>query len=119
MKKQFLLGMVFLISGCVSSSDFTDARVIDSGTDVAGAFCSDFTLSKSSAQAFFDKSHEVDMKVFHDQYDYLPCFIKGHVKKGNQNCLFTLRAGGTAELECGEKFYFYVCDECDGILGGE
>ena len=107
-----------LIQGCTSTtSKITNIQVLEKGADSSIAFCKDFSLTSKQAIDFFKRSREVEINEFHNNYEYLPCYVKGTLNKNNKECKFTIRAGGTAELTCNDKTgYLYVCDSCDHIL---
>lgn len=48
-----------------------------------------------------------------DEFDYLPCFIKGTLVRQGVFCDFVIRAGGTAEVLCDDQQFFYGCSGCE------
>jgi hypothetical protein len=126
MKRYYLviiaLGAVFVVKLLLASGimHFTDVRVTSKGSDETNAFCQGFSLSDIQAKSFFTKSHVIDIKILHDEYDYLPCYVRGTAKVDGKSCSWEIRAGGTAEVKCGKKNnYMFACDDCDEMLQDE
>ena len=122
MKFSTLTIILFLFS-CSTSGD-GDPLVIQSidkrGTDGNNAeFCSDFILTLEQVKWFFNKARKVSVQEIHDEYDYLPCYIKGTAKTNGQMCEWEIRAGGTGSLSCENRYSYYACDDCDSIFAGE
>lgn len=120
-------GVLVLLSsallGCISfagQQQFENAVVTDIGSDEHTPLCAEFRLTDNQAQQFLNRSRPINAQQMHDHYSYLPCYVKGRVNlKGDpqQICHFTIRAGGTVELDCdGSKGYVYACDTCDELL---
>jgi len=114
----YITALLLLLHSCAPlKSDVSNIQVLDIGSDSASSFCRKFTLTNSQVFEFFKKSKEVEINEFHSNYEYLPCYVKGTLNKGNNKCNFTIRAGGTIELTCDNKLgYLYVCDSCDNLL---
>jgi len=106
----------FFLTSCVysgGSSDITIISVDQSGTDQSKIeFCSDFNLDKMSAQAFFEQAEIITAVKMHDEYSYLPCFVKGKCLRKNVPCSWEIRAGGTAYLELDGETIIYGCKSC-------
>lgn len=108
------------VIGCNSSNaEITDIAILKTGVDTEKAFCKDFSLTREQVREFFNKSRVIDINEFHDNYEYLPCYVKGSLTRSGVKCTFTIRAGGTVELLCGkDEGLLLVCDKCDHLLGG-
>lgn len=119
MKILYISALLLFLHGCSSiKPEISDINILDTGSDSVGSFCSDFSLTNSKAYELIGKSRKVEVNEFHNNYEYLPCYVKGTLNKGNSSCNFTIRAGGTVELSCDDKAgYLYVCDTCDSLLG--
>jgi len=121
MRILYIPALLLFLHGCsLLKSDINDINILNTGSDTVNSFCSDFSLTNLQALEFIEKSREVEINEFHNNYEYLPCYVKGTLIKGNKKCSFTMRAGGTVELSCDdESGYLYVCDSCNKLLGGE
>ena len=119
MRILYIPALLLFLHGCsLLKSDISDVKILDTGSDSADSFCSDFSLTNSQAFELIRKSREVEINEFHNNYEYLPCYVKGTLNKGNSECSFTIRAGGTVELSCNDKSgYLFVCDSCGNLLG--
>ncbi len=118
----FLISALLLtIAGCASAiPEFSNTHISAVGSDSPNEFCSDFSLTDEQALEFLGRSREVEIDVFHNDYDYLPCYVKGTTTRNRSKCGFEIRAGGTVELSCDNgKGILMVCDTCDHLLGGE
>ena len=99
------------------ASGFSGIHIRDVGADQGGEFCKNFTLTNDQVDQYFRLAKEVTFKQLHDQYDYLPCFVKGTLLRQTQACEFSIRAGATAELNChNDKQFFYVCTQCNNLF---
>lgn len=79
-------------------------------------FCSDFDLSIQEAQSFFERAELISISQLHENYSFLPCYVRGSALQKNKVCSWEIRAGGTGELTCGEYVQMYGCTTCDDIL---
>ncbi len=121
MKAFIYCSIFFAVTACAHTPNFTNAKTTSHGSDQPNSLCEKFNLTNIEALEFFKKSKEVDSIKIHNEYDYLPCYVKGTISanhnKTTKNCAFTIRAGGTAELTCpSEETKFYTCEKCDTIL---
>jgi hypothetical protein len=119
MRILYIPALLLFLHGCsFQKADISDIKISDISSDSVGSFCSDFSLTNSQVLELIEKSREVEINEFHNNYEYLPCYVKGTLNKGNSKCKFTIRAGGTVEISCNDKSgYLYVCDSCDSLLG--
>lgn len=123
MVKIAALSLSLILWGC-SKIDSIDAptaisniQVTDVGSDGDAQFCREFKLKDAEVASYFEKAEEVSFKRFHDELDYLPCFVKGTLQRQGYECEFIIRAGGTAEVFCsGNQQVFYGCTSCDGLF---
>ncbi|WP_019602770.1 hypothetical protein [Teredinibacter turnerae] len=114
---------LLVLTGCSANSSQATANAIfhvqitATGSDQGGEFCNNFSLSNAQVETFFKKSRELTYQQLHNEFDYLPCFVKGTLQRNQQQCDFTLRAGATAELACNDNTqYFYGCTTCDNLF---
>lgn len=116
-----LLALAAGVAGCASSKvHFHDAAVTSIGSDQPTPLCVDFSLSDEQALQFLRSSEAITAQQMHDNYNYLPCYVRGRVVRAEgskQSCDFTIRAGGTAELNCEDgQGYIYACETCEELL---
>lgn len=119
MKRLFFIVLVFF-AACSSLENKDDIIVLSvdkAGYEgKAGEFCSDFNLDKSEVQSFFKRAQIISFKQLHDNYSFLPCFVRGKAQFEKMICDWEIRAGGTGEIMCGEEVYIYGCTSCNDIL---
>lgn len=111
--------LTLMCIGCATTGHlrFSSARDLEVGSDEDMALCRDFQLTEEQSVQFLNQSSVVTAREVHDHYNYLPCYVKGIVINDEQECDFTIRAGGTAELMCdGGESYILACDDCEGRL---
>ncbi|MES2675872.1 MAG: hypothetical protein V4660_16650 [Pseudomonadota bacterium] len=120
-----ILFCIALLSGAVCASQtikFSGANVTTRGSDEPDSFCQNFNLTNQEVLTFFTRAKEVSAKEIHDQYDYLPCYVKGTIALKDSSstlrgCTFHIRGGGTAELACdNEEIKLYVCKTCNNLF---
>ncbi|MDH5545400.1 MAG: hypothetical protein OEZ43_07400 [Gammaproteobacteria bacterium] len=113
------LGLL-LVASCTQSLD-TNNRIAVVSVDQAGTdenkaeFCSDFNLSKADAQSYFDKAEVISAETMHDEFEFLPCFVRGKCQLNDKSCQWEIRAGGVAHVDFGEKTEIYGCNSCPGF----
>lgn len=90
-----------------------DVRVTARGADVQAAFCADFALDAAQARAFLSAAHVLNDRELHDDFDYLPCYVRGTGTRNGVPVRWEIRAGGTATVTAdGEAAVQVGCKEC-------
>ena len=74
--------------------------VAERGADEAGSFCEDFELKPAEVTSFLRKARIVDARTIHDNYDRLPCYVRGKANwPKHGEVAWEIRAGGTGTLK--------------------
>lgn len=117
---------LFLVWGCASqsvdheSNAPSDIQVSSHGYEEGGEFCKEFNLTPEQAEEFFSRATELDARRLHDQFDILPCWVRGQLRSGQGESQWEIRAGGTARIVSENGTAVLLgCDECDDLLSGE
>ena len=100
----------------IDTKHLTAVQVLETGSDEPTAFCKDFELTDSDAMLFFKKSHSISITQLHDDYEYLPCYVRGTATLDGSICKWEIRAGATAEIHCNNQHAIFACDECDALF---
>lgn len=108
-----VLGLFISACGADLSSKFESVTVANNGYEEGSEWCSDFNLTVDEVSRFFGKAKELTAPDYHNEYQHIGCFVKGTVKYKESACKFTVWAGATAQLECGDKEYLLGCKECE------
>jgi hypothetical protein len=123
MVKVAALFLSILLVGCSSINavnshpPLSDIRVKEAGADGENEFCRSFELSDAQVKSYFERAEEISFKQQHDEFDYLPCYVKGTLQRQGEQCEFVIRAGATAEVVCKNNLQiFYGCMTCDDIF---
>jgi len=96
--------MVALLSGCATSAPLqaspvlADFRVLEHGQDQGGEFCADFRLTAAQAKRYFDRATILSPSRQHDDFDELPCWVRGSARGTGGIWQWEVRAGGTARV---------------------
>ena len=100
-------------------SKLVNIEVLSHGYDEGGEFCKDFTLTSKQVEWFFSRAKVLDAQLLHDQFDILPCWVRGTAQSTQGKSQWEIRAGGTARIvfENG-SVVLQGCGECDAVLGG-
>ena len=118
-----LLAIACVASGCNSETSpgasLQDVKVIGSGADSGGEFCSDFRLDADGAREFFERAVAVNATTIHDQFNTLPCYVRGTGTWQGTQATWTIRAGGTAQIDTATTNVLIACSDCDDLLGGQ
>ena len=75
-------------------------------------------LFRSQARYFLARSVVVTSRQQHDNWDILPCYVRGTARSASGLWHWEIRAGGTATLEtpAGDT-ELRACSDCDAVLG--
>ncbi|TVT47851.1 MAG: hypothetical protein FHP94_13145 [Denitromonas halophila] len=107
------LGVLLLSCNAHSDNQLRVTEITEVGTEgTSGDFCADFVLSEKQAQAYFAHASVVTQQTVHDDYDVLPCFVRGSGKRGSQSCEWEINAGGTGHVNCAQQSYLTACKDC-------
>lgn len=55
-------------------------------------------MQEKEIQQFFIEADVKTPREIHDEFEYLPCYIRGTALVGGQTVTWEIRAGGTAEI---------------------
>jgi hypothetical protein len=103
----------------VSRPSFDKVLVTSRGQEAAGDFCEDFALTSGQASAFLKRSATITPSQVHDDYDTLPCWVRGTAHSANGLWNWEIRAGGTARIESpAGDVELRGCKTCSDLLGG-
>lgn len=110
-----------LLAACAAAdmrqAQITDVYVADfKSDDVQSCRPSDVPLDHARARDFFRRARQVAYAVIHDHYDIAPCYVEGTLKYRANACEWKIRAGATAQIQCGEKTRYFVCDGCEDLF---
>ncbi len=82
------------------------------GDEIQNQICKDFRVNQMQVRRMFSSYKLVSTKEIHDNYDWLPCYIKGTIKVKAKSFSFSARAGhllhtdypdGVSKILAGEK----------------
>lgn len=117
------LVVALALSGCnpkaPAATNLENINVAGFGADSGGEFCSDFRLDAEQARQFFKRAAEVDTAAIHDEFETLPCYVRGTGTWQGKQATWTIRAGGTAEIDTETANVLLACSSCDELLGGQ
>ena len=75
--------------------------------------CEDFELSEKQILVFVRSASEILPRQMHDEYDYLPCWVRGKITSKTGLVEFEIRAGGTGKLRMPSGEYILIgCKTC-------
>lgn len=108
-------------SGCVVVSaqpyQLTGITVADRGFDPGGESCKEFKLDASQATVFFQRAALIDAKELEDDFDTLPCFVRGSALGHDGQVSWEIRAGGTASVTASDgSVRTFGCSDCEDLL---
>lgn len=114
------LGMASCVASethhALNTKHITAVNVLETGSDEPNAFCKDFKLTVRDAVQYFKKSRTITITQLHDNYEYLPCYVRGTATLDGSICKWEIRAGATAEIHCNNQHTILACDECDALF---
>lgn len=117
-----VVGALFWQSGCSAAElEFLQRdykiSVRDFGSEKAGSFCEDFRLNDGQARLFFSRAKVVSAKELHDEYDWLPCYVKGSIISAGQEYEWEIRPVGIGKLvDKSGNVWWLGCKDCDEIF---
>ncbi|MCG6968220.1 MAG: hypothetical protein LJE85_00500 [Gammaproteobacteria bacterium] len=125
------MALIAVVIGCQLASPATKAKqaegivvsnvvVTETGSDEKNAFCSSFRMTHEQVTTYFKEAEQVTHKIIHDQYDWLPCYVRGELVYQKKPFKFEIRAGGTAYIEAidSDLVIWFACKGCDKLFGG-
>ena len=118
----FLAAPLLALAGCATAPPMgvalDEVRIDSRGTEAGGDSCADFTLTAAQARYFLARSVVVTARQQHDDWDILPCYVRGTARSASGVWHWEIRAGGTATLEtpAGDT-ELRACSDCDAVLG--
>jgi hypothetical protein len=120
----FLLIIAASMTACAISQpqapDTPSYQVLSRGHDKGGEFCQDFSLTPAQAATFFSLATERTPRQIHDDFDYLPCWVRGKGSSARGSFEWEVRAGGTASMRWPDGSYQMLgCDKCETLLLGK
>jgi hypothetical protein len=109
------------VTGCVGSKpvspDLASFQVLSRGQDNGGEFCQDFNLTPSQVERFFSLATVRTAQQLHDDFDHLPCWVRGTGKSRRGAFEWEIRAGGTARITLADgNVELLGCDKCEALL---
>ena len=117
---------ILLVASCSQASEskrniknLTNIQITEIGSEEKDAFCAAFKLNEQQVAVYFSEADEITSRDIHDEYDWLPCFVRGTLQSDGSVYSWEIRAGGTAELtstKTGEVTW-YGCKKCNGLFG--
>ncbi|GEM_PF-1238456 len=111
-----LFGLLVSACNAGSGTQFNSVTVIESGYEGDSEWCSDFNLTSEEAGDFLEKTKELTVNQYHNEYEHLSCYVKGTTRYKEASCQFTVWAGATAELTCDDGQEFLLgCSSCELI----
>jgi hypothetical protein len=116
-----LLLLAAVATGCGPSkpvvSDVASFQVLSRGQDKGGEFCQDFKLSQPLVERFFSLATVRTPQQLHDDFDQLPCWVRGTGKSRRGSFEWEIRAGGTARITLADgSVELLGCDKCEALL---
>jgi hypothetical protein len=112
------------LSGCFGSKpaspDMTSFQVVSRGQDKGGEFCRDFDLTPAQAERFFSLATVRTAQQLHDDFDHLPCWVRGTGQSRRGAYTWEIRAGGTASIGLADgSVELLGCEKCEALLTGK
>lgn len=108
-----ILFVAILVSACATENSPKKTIVTGHGFEKGSEWCNDFNLTEQEAQTFLEDAKELTSAEYHNEYEHIGCYVKGSTRYKNASCDFTIWAGATAELQCGDKEYLLGCSDCE------
>jgi len=95
-----------------------DVHVIAVGADTPDAFCADFLLSNRQAAQALQQSRRVTPEQYLQQFDFLPCYVRGTARLAGDPVRWELRAGGNGTITAADGRVIAIgCPRCAQSFG--
>jgi hypothetical protein len=95
-----------------------EIHVTEVAADVAGAFCADFLLSNRQAAATLGQATRITQEQYLQQFEFLPCYVRGTARLGGDPVAWEIRAGGNGTITTVDGEVIYLgCAECERTFG--
>jgi hypothetical protein len=97
-----------------------DVHVLEVGADEAGAFCADFLLSNREAARALKQSRRITQEQYLQEFDFLPCYVRGTALLAGDVVRWELRAGGNGTIAMPDGRVIPIgCPRCAQSLGAD
>lgn len=117
----FIMLCELLLISC--SSHIMNTKLINnlyvddfSSDDPANCTTSDVDLTHLQSLQFFNRARVVQYRILHQHYELAPCYIEGSLIYKKEPCRWEIRAGATGSINCNDKVWYFVCDNCDDLF---
>ena len=121
-KKHLFAFCAFFFIACASQGGMNPKSIKDlyvddfHSDDVGNCKTSDVDLNHLQARLFFQRARIVEYKIIHDHYELAPCYLEGPLAYKSEPCTWKIRAGATGSISCGDKEWYFVCDNCEDLF---
>lgn len=123
------LAVELLIAALISSGTISYAQnktfsfeenhisVLKFGTDDPQAFCKGFNLSAEQVAIFFGRADRVGWDEIHNNFDWLPCYVKGTLFDNGTIYKWEIRAIGIGSvITPDDEVVWFGCQNCNNIF---
>ncbi|WP_230970221.1 hypothetical protein [Nitrogeniibacter aestuarii] len=122
--RTLLIGLSLALAGCASGPARLDTTHLSAvyiadftSSDPKGCTTADVDLTHDEAHVFFRRARQLSEKALADHYPLAPCRIEGTLKHDGQPCDFDISAAMTGSITCGERRWFFACEDCGDLFG--
>jgi len=85
-------------------------------TEPKACTTADVDLTNDEAHVFFRKAIQLSAKALADHYPLAPCKVAGTLRREGEPCDFEISAAMTGVIRCGERSWFFACEDCDDLF---
>ena len=113
------LSVMLLLGAPAAALDgLRDVHVQRVGADEPNAFCADFLLSNRQAAAALQQAARITREQYLQQFEFLPCYVRGTAELGGDPVAWEMRAGGNGTIMNADGKVIYLgCAECERTFG--
>ena len=81
-------------------------------SDKAWKLCKNFSLSRSQVISFFEHAEVMPFEKIHNEFEWLPCYVRGTLTEEGMSFIWEISAGGTAVVEFNDQTSYLGCKSC-------
>lgn len=105
--------------GSHHASRLQEIAVTEKGSEPGGEFCAGFNLDAPQVASFFDRAEPVTPERYNQDFNHLPCFVRGNARDATGPVRWGIRAGGTGWVDRADgSNILFGCKQCDDLFTG-
>lgn len=118
-----VIAVAVAVAGCggrsFSPNNARDVFVKDfQSTEPTACTTDDVDLTNAEVLSFFSRARPLTYKQLTENYPEAPCRLVGTLNYSGHTCDWKVSAAATGSIQCGDRNWYFACDDCQALLTG-